>query len=105
MARLVFEARVACDLAEIQRFIGRDSPVDAERFIVRLEGQCRKIAMAPFLGRARDELGPGIRSLPFGRYVILYRASRDEVLVVAVIHGARDVARALAEPLETREQD
>ena len=96
MARLVFEARVADYLTSIGEFIGRDNPGNAERFIQKLETRCRKIAQAPFMGRTRDDLSPGLRSVVFGRYVILYRASADEVLIVAIIHGARDIECALS---------
>jgi len=47
------------------------------------------------MGRTRDELVPGLRSLPFGRYVIFYRALDDGSEIVRVLHGARDLRRAL----------
>jgi toxin ParE1/3/4 len=36
------------------------------------------------LGRSREELVPGLRSLPFGRYVM-------GIVIVRVLHGARDL--------------
>jgi toxin ParE1/3/4 len=42
-------------------------------------------------GRARDELAPGVRSFPFGRYVVFYVPRNDGVDVVRVLHGARDI--------------
>ncbi|HWB48592.1 MAG TPA: type II toxin-antitoxin system RelE/ParE family toxin [Stellaceae bacterium] len=38
---------------------------------------------------------PGLRSLPYGRYMIFYRISEEEVEIVRVLPGARDVRRAL----------
>ncbi len=43
------------------------------------------------MGRARDELSPGVRSMPFGRYVIFYEPLDDGIDVVRVLHSARDV--------------
>ena len=43
------------------------------------------------MGRCRDELAPGVRSLPFGRYVIFYLPLHDEIDVVRVLHSARDI--------------
>jgi len=43
------------------------------------------------MGRARVELAPGVRSLPFGRYVIFYLPLHDGIDVVRVLHSARDI--------------
>ena len=43
------------------------------------------------MGRSRDELSPDVRSLPFGRYVILYLPLADGIDVVRVLHSARDI--------------
>ncbi len=44
------------------------------------------------MGRTREELAPNLRSLPFGRYVIFYEALPDEIVIVRVLHSARDVS-------------
>jgi toxin ParE1/3/4 len=49
----------------------------------------------PLSGRARDELARGLRSVPYSRYVIFYRPIKDGVEIVRVLHGARDLGRAL----------
>ena len=43
------------------------------------------------MGRARDELAPGLRSFPIGRYVIFYEPLPDGVAIARVLHGARDI--------------
>ena len=55
----------------------------------------QKLAKHPELGRRREELAPGIRSLPFRRYVVFYRLSPTSLLIVRVLHGARDVESVL----------
>jgi toxin ParE1/3/4 len=47
-------------------------------------------------GAPRDILAPGLRAAFQGRYAVYYRADEREVVVVRVLHGARDVV-ALAE--------
>jgi toxin ParE1/3/4 len=49
------------------------------------------IATQPMMGRAREELVPGLRSFPFRRYVIFYMPTGDGIDVVGVLHGARDI--------------
>ena len=40
---------------------------------------------------ARDELHEGLRSARHGRYLIFFIEAGDEVQVVRVLHGARDL--------------
>jgi toxin ParE1/3/4 len=49
------------------------------------------------MGRRRDEdLLPGVRSFPVGRYVILYRIlPSGDVVIVRVIPGERDIPNLL----------
>ena len=95
MARLRFTERAERDLVEIGDFIARDNPVAAAQFVALLEQRCSLLAVHPLAGRARDELIKGLRSLAYGRYVIFYRAIEDGAEIVRVLHGARDVRRAL----------
>ena len=50
----------------------------------------------PFLGPRRDQLAPDLRVTFHGRYAIYYMPRKDELIVVRVLHSARDVA-AIAE--------
>jgi toxin ParE1/3/4 len=95
VAQLRFADRAERDLVDIGSFIAVDSPADAARFIARLEQHCLILAAHPLIGRARDDLLPGLRSIAHGRYVIFYRALDDEVEIVRILHGARDLRRAL----------
>ena len=38
------------------------------------------------MGRARDDLSPGLRSMPFGRYVIFYEPLPDGIGILSLIH-------------------
>ena len=95
MAQLRFTEQAERDLIDISNFIARDNPVNSGRFIRVLEDRCRLLASHPLMGRARAELAPKLRSLAHGRYVIFYRAIEDGVAIVRVLHGARDLRRAL----------
>jgi toxin ParE1/3/4 len=48
----------------------------------------------PEMSRAREQLAPGLRALPYRDYVVHYLAEPDEPVIVRVVHGARD-ARAI----------
>jgi len=53
------------------------------------------LASHPRAGPARDDdLGPGRRSLPVDRYIIVYSVADDDVIILRVAHSSRDL-RAL----------
>ena len=47
----------------------------------------------------RRPLAAGLRSFPFGRYVIFYMPVQDGIDVVRMLHSARDVDSAFDEDL------
>ena len=53
-------------------------------------------ATQPQMGRPRDELSTGLRSLPHGRYVVFYVPLADGIEVVRVLHGSRDIDDAFS---------
>ena len=80
------------DLAEIWAYIALDSPDNADHFVDRIFRICQEgLASNPHLGRAREELSPGLRSLFFESYVIFYHPIPNGVAVVRVLHGMRDI--------------
>ena len=79
------------DILEIWDYIADDSLGAADRWVDHLDEQFRVLATQPMMGRARDELAPGVRSFPFGRYVVFYVPLDDGIDVVRVLHGARDI--------------
>lgn len=95
MLRLRITEHAEKDLISIGTFIAKDSPINAARFIVAIEEHCRMLTTHPFIGRARDELLPGTRSITYGNYTILYCVSKNIVEVLRVIHSARDIKRVV----------
>lgn len=81
------------DLADIWVFIAEDSEQQADLFIDLLDTKLTLLATQPEMGRARPELALGLRSFPIRRYVVFYRALRDGIEVVRVLHSARDIAQ------------
>lgn len=56
----------------------------AERFFI--------LANYPNIGRRRDDdLRPGLRSFPVGEYLIIYLLRDEDVLILRVLHGSRNI--------------
>lgn len=51
----------------------------------------------PRRGTPRDEIMPGLRSIPFERRAtIFYRVGEEEVEIVHILYRGRDIERAFA---------
>jgi toxin ParE1/3/4 len=91
MSRVVRRPQAAEDIEEIWDYIADDSFLAADRWLDQLDAQFQLLATHPLMGRAREELAAGIRSFPFGRYVIFYAQVDGGIDVVRVLHSARDI--------------
>jgi toxin ParE1/3/4 len=84
-------------LTDIWVHIAQDNPASADRVIFGLIAAEDRLAEFPELGRVRDDLRPGVRSWAVGAYLVLYRLEPDGVLIVRILHGARDLRDLLSE--------
>ncbi len=94
MSRVTRRPAAEADILEIWAFIAEDSMVEADRWVDRLDEKFALWATQPTMGRGRDEVSPGIRSLAFGRYVVFFEPMSDGIDVVRVLHGSRDIDAA-----------
>jgi toxin ParE1/3/4 len=79
------------DLLSIWRYIAEDKPQAATRLIRTLDEKCALLAETPQLGPARPDIAPELRYFAVGSYLILYREVSNEVEIVRVLHGARNL--------------
>lgn len=77
------------DLQAIGDFIAADNPARAISFVDELLDVCARIAARPAAFRRRDDLAQGLRQAVHGRYLILFTADEDGVVIERVLHGAR----------------
>jgi toxin ParE1/3/4 len=87
--------RLEADLEDIAYYIAKersDSLETARRVIESSTDRFHLLGANPHAGRARDDdLGPGRRSFPADRYIIVYRVSGRDVLILRVAHSSRDI--------------
>ena len=94
MYQLRYTEQAKADLIQIKRYIAKESGSNtvAVRYMEKLRQQCRKLAELPStMGRPRPELMEGIRSIPYGNYIILFRYKGSLVEIVSIIEGHRDI--------------
>jgi addiction module RelE/StbE family toxin len=88
--RVVWSRRAQRDLHEIRRFIARDNPEAARRWIARLRETARKAADHPLGGRRVPELNlENLREALMSGYRIVYRVEPDSIFVLMVFEGHR----------------
>jgi toxin ParE1/3/4 len=92
--RLTQEARR--EVLEIWNYIAEDDEAAADRFIDLLIDRFEMLGRNPQAGRRRDDLRRGYRSFPVKEYLILYRVEPQQVGIMRVLHGRRDVERLLS---------
>jgi toxin ParE1/3/4 len=90
MARITRRPQAEADILEIWDYIAEDSALEADRWVDRLDEKIALWATQDLMGRERNELGSGIRSLPFGRYVVFFEPLLDGIDIVRILHSSRD---------------
>ena len=87
MALFRFSRRAEADLASIGahtlRTWGEDQAI---QYIGDLEACCQMLADNPALGRACDDVRPGLRRMESGRHVVFYRQAAGGILVSRILH-------------------
>ena len=85
---------VEAELDDIWCYLAKESGniEIADRLIDSITDRFFLLASHPYIGRRRDrDLRPGLRSFPVGEYVIFYRIEREDVMILHVAHGRRDL--------------
>ncbi len=78
------------DLRDIAVYIARDNPDRAVSYVSELTNKIRTVAEQPFLYAVREGWHTNLRSALHRPYHIVCRVEGDEVIILRVLHGARD---------------
>ena len=93
--RLVFRPLARQDLVDLCDFIATDAGAAiALGYVDRIEAACLALTRFPERGTRRDEIRPGLRSIGFERRAtILFEVRPEEILIVRIAYGGRDLDR------------
>jgi toxin ParE1/3/4 len=87
-------SRAEADLDDIWYYVAKQSgSIEVANWLIEsISDRFLVLAKSPYLGRARDEdFGYGTRSFAVGDYVIVYCLNDEDVLILRVVHGRRDI--------------
>jgi len=94
--RVRFAARAEADLEDIASYIATDNPGRAASFVRELRDACLSLASYPLrFPKLTGVEDLDLRQMMFGRYRVLYRVDPDNVMIVRVLHSARDYPKVL----------
>ena len=92
MSRIRFTVSAENDLLELWLNIAEENLVAADESLDSIQATASLLDTQPNMGRARPELSDGLRSFPTRTpYIIFYLPNDDGLLVVRVLHHARDI--------------
>ena len=98
MAQVRWSLTAGSDLQDIEDFIARDSVLHAITFVDRVVESAETLLKTPQIGRMVPEFNrPDLRELIFRDYRIVYLLQNNEVFILRVVHGSRDLL-ALVRP-------
>jgi toxin ParE1/3/4 len=97
--RVFRRPRFVDDLTEAYAYLAERNAVTADRLLDEVELVIQLLSAFPEIGRPREELRPGVRSFRLRRFrhVLFYRLDQDRVVLLRLLHGARDVQPDLIE--------
>jgi toxin ParE1/3/4 len=90
--KLAIRQEAVADIENIFAWIAADNPAAAISVVRRIREKIGALLTPGFAKMGRVGREEGTRELVVGSYIVVYevRESDDEIIVLAVLHGARD---------------
>ena len=90
--KIVWSEPAVADLSALHTYIAKDSVQFANVFISKIISAVDRLAQFPESGRVVPERKVReIREVVYQRYRIIYRMMSDEIVILTVVHGSRDL--------------
>ena len=97
--RLAFTSEADSDLEDLLAFsLATWGGEQRDAYGERLLAAARDLQTHPRLGRARDDLQPGLRVRLAGRHAIYYIVDDEMVRIIRILHSHMDPARHIRLP-------
>jgi len=101
--KIFISKRAELDIEEIALYLALDNPTAETLFREALDHTYELLSTMPDMGTSRDFQNPRfslMRMFPvkkFDKYMIFYQPIQQGILIVRVLHGARDIAALFEE--------
>jgi toxin ParE1/3/4 len=79
------------DLEAISEYFLERSIDAGDRFVETFNQKCQHLARFPYIGKSYTRFRPGLRGLLMMDYIVFYQVIEDNVEILRVINGYRDL--------------
>jgi toxin ParE1/3/4 len=98
MARILRRPEAVRDLLSIWRYVAESAGDERAGSVIRtIDQKLHTLAEFPQMGRRRDELAVGLRSIPVAAYLVFYYPLDDGIELVRVLDSRRDIPALFGE--------
>lgn len=89
--------QVKTELDDIWLYIATESSSleIADRVVATITDTFLQLSKHPNLGRRRDDIRKDLRSINAGSYIVIYRVEGNNIRILHVVHGRRDIKSAI----------
>ena len=96
MSKYVLSQEADNDIEEIFEFGEyKFGKARALSYLIQMEEHFVLLAENPGIGKKRNEIKEGLFSLPYVSHIIFYRILENNIRIVRVLYGGRDLVRFL----------
>lgn len=96
MLRVVVSPRAQDDIVEIAAYtLEMWGEGQMSRYVDGLHARFVELARFPNIGRRRDEIGQGYRSIVQGSHIVFYRTTVRDLVIVRILHVRMNPSRHL----------
>ena len=88
------------DLIQIADYYSDKNPDYCEQLLAKFTRQFEMLVVLPKMGRERDELLPRMRSVVVSPYSTFYRIVGEDIEILRVVHGRRNITPGMFHPFE-----
>lgn len=94
--KLRYTAEARSDFRSILRY-GRATWGERRKdaYAEHMDATIESLTRFPNLGSSRDDIAPGLRSIPIEEHVVYYRVGPRSIIIVRILHGTVDAANQL----------
>ncbi|PSN16752.1 type II toxin-antitoxin system RelE/ParE family toxin [filamentous cyanobacterium CCT1] len=91
MNRYVITLEASRDLQEIVDYFLSRNVNAGERFVQEFNRKCERLLQFPNMGKSYENVRPSLRGLPLMDFIILYKLVGEDVVIVRVLSGYRNL--------------
>ncbi|SDB59011.1 toxin ParE1/3/4 [Flavobacteriaceae bacterium MAR_2010_188] len=96
MSKYVLSEEAGNDIEEIFDFGAyKFGNAQALNYLINMQGHFEALAKNPLIGKKRNDIKKGLFSLPYASHIIFYRILKNQIRIVRVLYGGRDLIKFL----------